>query len=49
MSAADAYGGAVHCLRCAREAGDDLERMDWLLKAMDWRALGRLLRARGER
>jgi hypothetical protein len=44
VKAAEAYGGAICCLRCAREAADDLERMDWLLKAMDWRALGRLLR-----
>jgi hypothetical protein len=49
VSAADAYGGARHALLCAREAADDLERMDWLLKANDWRALGRLLRMRGKR
>lgn len=44
MSAADAYGGARFCLSCARDAADELERIDWLLKADSWRALGRLLR-----
>lgn len=48
MSAADAYGGARFCLSCARDEVDPVERIDWLLKAMEWRALGRLLRLRGK-
>lgn len=44
MSASLAYGGVRHCLACARDEADPLDRIDWFQKALLWRAWARELR-----
>lgn len=41
----DAYGGAFYSLRMARvEGADPMRRLDWLIAALTWRSLARILR-----
>lgn len=48
MSSRDAYGGAHHCLKCARDETDAVMRRTWVQKAIVWRDLARMLRRRGK-
>ena len=49
LTSSQAYGGVRFCLAEAREEPDPLWRLDWLMKALEWRALARILRTEERR